>query len=405
LEVNTVPCWQDRADECSFAAAVSPQEQLAERGLAPKQAGTPDYAGVVNYAYHLDAVKFGRFLRRHCVDALGVCHVSDLVTAVNTRGDGAIRSVTTAASGELEADLFIDCSGQAAVLIEKHFGESMISRQSELFNDRALAAQVPYTSASDPIGSVTGATALRAGWVWDIGLPTRRGVGYVYSGSHTTDAAAEAELRGYLRRTMPAERADALELRQLSFNPGHRSAFWHHNCVAVGMAAGFIEPLEASALALVELSAAMIRDDMPAEHAHMPITAARFNQRFRYRWDRIVDFLKLHYVLSKRGDSDYWRDHRDPRGISERLRELLELWQYRAPSRQDFYQIDEIFPAASYQYVLYGMGFRTRFRESSQAGEAGRKARRKLEENRVQTRKMLQGLPTNRELLAQLPLG
>ncbi len=168
------------------------------------------------------------------------------------------------------------------------------------------------------------------------------------------------------------------------------------------MAAGFIEPLEASALALVELSAAMIRDDLPAEHAHMPIVAARFNERFRYRWDRIVDFLKLHYVLSARDDSDYWRDHRNPGGISDRLRELLELWRFRAPSRQDFYQIDEIFPAASYQYVLYGMGFRTVFRESAQVGETARLARRKLEENRVQTRKMLQGLPANRELLAQL---
>lgn len=402
FEVDSAPYWQARASSTSFADAVCAQGPVCEHGLAPKQASTPEYAAVVNYAYHLDAVKFGRFLRKHCTQKLGVTHVVDHVSGVNTSADGFIESLQTQQHGDLAADLFIDCSGGASVLLGGHFQEPFISRQSVLFNDRALAVQVPYADSEQPIASVTLATAQRAGWVWDIGLPTRRGVGYVYSSAHSSDLQAEEDLRAYIEPTMGKRGAAAAEFRQIKINPGHRATFWQKNCVAVGMSAGFIEPLEASALALVELSAAMIRDDMPANRAVMAITAKRFNERFRYRWDRIIDFLKLHYVLSERRDSAYWRDHLDTTSIPERLQELLSLWRYRSPSRLDFVQVEEIFPAASYQYVLYGMGFKTVHREAARRGENSELARRCLDENAVQTRRLLQGLPSNRELLASM---
>jgi hypothetical protein len=227
-------------------------------------------------------------------------------------------------------------------------------------------------------------------------------VGYVYSSAHSSDEQAEVELRTYLAASMGQQGADRAELRQLSFEPGHRAAFWHKNCVAVGMASGFIEPLEASALALVELSAAMIRDDLPAHSSVMEIVAERFNERFRYRWDRVIDFLKLHYVLSQRGDSDYWRDHRDPATIPERLQELLCLWRYQSPSRRDFVQAEEIFTAASYQYVLYGMGFETVPRPVARSSESDELAAPAIEENANHARRLLEGLPLNRELLEGL---
>jgi hypothetical protein len=405
FEVNSVPYWQEHQARTSFASAMCPQEQICEQQLAPKQLATPEFAAVLNYGYHLDAVKLGHFLSQHCVNALGVSHVRDHVVAVNLSTTGDIASLSTKEHGELEADLFIDCSGSRALLIGEQMGIKSLSRQSVLFNDRALAVQVPYREKQDPIASATVSTALRSGWVWDIGLPTRRGVGYVYSSAHSSDSDAEAELRGYLKGSMDDKSAESIELRQLKFEPGHREAFWHKNCVAVGMSSGFIEPLEASALALVELSATMIRDDLPADRSAMDLVARRFNERFNYRWDRIIDFLKLHYVLSARRDTSYWRDHQDPAGIPERLQELLEIWRYRAPSRLDFFQTEEIFPAASYQYVLYGMGFDTQFAEHRRRSESNEVARRHLEENASQTRKMLQGMPSNRELLAQLCHG
>jgi tryptophan halogenase len=399
FEVDPVRGWQAQAADRSFAAAVCPQEHLGERYLAPKQLATPEFAAVANYAYHLDAAKFGLFLRGHCVGTLGVRHVSDHVIDINRAENGDVASVTTRAHGKLGADLFIDCSGSGALLLGKHLEVPFESRRQVLFNDRALAVQVPYADPGDPIASVTLSTALRAGWVWDIGLPTRRGVGYVYSSAHSSDAAAEGELRQYLARTAAGVDIDVLPVRQLRFEPGQRAQFWHRNCVAVGMSAGFIEPLEASALALVERSAAMIRDDLPADRSLMDIVARRFNERFSYRWDRVIDFLKLHYVLSRRRDTDYWRDHQDPGSIPERLQELLQLWRHRPPSRLDLFHNEEIFPAASYQYVLYGMGFETQY--SGGVGNAAQ-ARRHLEENARRTRQLLQGLPSNRELLAGL---
>ncbi len=402
FEVNSVPYWQANLADKSFASAVCAQEQVSERGLAPKQLATPEYAAVVNYAYHLDAAKFGLFLRKHCVERLGVVHVADHVTGVKRADDGDIAALATREHGELDADLFIDCSGSRALLLGQELEQSFVSRRNILFNDRALAVQVPYREDGQAIASATLSTAQKAGWVWDIGLPTRRGVGYVYSSAHSSDADAEQELRTYLRGSMTDAEAEAAELRQLQFEPGHRESFWHRNCVAVGMAAGFIEPLEASALALVEMSAAQIRDDMPVDRAGADLAAERFNQRFLYRWDRVMDFLKLHYILSERRDTNYWRDHQDPAGIPARLRELLSVWRYQAPSRRDFVQFEEIFPAASYQFVLYGMGFRTDFGAQRRRSEDAGLARRHLEENAALTQRLLGGLPTNRELLSAL---
>ena len=356
FEVNAVPHWQGRTDGVSFASAISPQEAICEQGLAPKQLATPEFAAVANYAYHLDAVKLGDFLRRHCVEKLGVRHVSDHVKGVESGQDGYIDALATESHGKLTADLFIDCSGSNSILLGKHFQTPRVERASQLFNDRALAVQMPYKNPADPIASATLSTALPHGWVWDIGLPTRRGMGYVYSSAHVTDEQAEAEFRTWLKGSQESKLVDSIEMRQLKFAPGNLQTFWHKNAVAVGMAAGFIEPLEASALVMVELSAAMIRDDLPQNRAVMEIAARRFNERFSYRWERVIDFLKLHYVLSKRDDSDYWRDHRDPATMPDRLQELLTLWQHRAPSRVDFFQTEEMFPCCQLSVCLVRHG-------------------------------------------------
>ena len=121
--------------------------------------------------------------------------------------------------------------------------------------------------------------------------------------------------------------AESVSLRKIAINPGHRQKFWHRNCVAVGMAAGFLEPLEASALVLVELSAEMISEQLPATRETMDIVAKRFNEKFRYRWDRVIDFLKLHYVLTERRDSDFWMDNRDA-VVPDSLQEVLALWRH-----------------------------------------------------------------------------
>ena len=390
-ESDLVAHWQQRHRGVPFADLVSFQPHLCVHGKAPKQAVTPEFAAVANYGYHLDAGKFGQFLKQHCIGKLGVHHLADHVDGVDGVDNGDIAALQLRVHGRLAGDLFVDCSGMQSLLLGRHYKVPFLSQRHVLFNDSALAVQVPYPSPDSPIASQTTSTAQPHGWIWDIGLPTRRGIGYVYSSAHCSDAQAEATLRSYLGS------AEAPAPRKLTFDPGYRDHFWHRNCVAIGLSAGFIEPLEASALALVEMSATMLSEDMPATRAAMDIVAARFNDTFRYRWDRVIAFLKLHYVLSRRGDSDFWRDHRRQESIPDGLRELLLLWRHRTPSRNDFPRTGEVFPAASYQYILYGMGFDgvTRVRGADNA----RLADDYFREAARLTASMLPALPGNRALL------
>ncbi|MCE4554437.1 tryptophan halogenase family protein [Roseateles cellulosilyticus] len=394
-DAELAAAWLQGDQARSFADSVCAQPQVCDARLAPKQTTTPGFGGVMNYGYHFDAVKLGHLLQRHATTKLGVRHIVGHFTEVRSRENGDIAALATREHGDIEGDLFIDCTGLASLLLGQHYGIGWRSQKDVLFNDSALAVQVPHASEQAPLASATISTAHAEGWTWDIGLPTRRGIGLVYSSSHVDDAAAERALMGYLQRS--DLKLGDMAPRRIRFSPGYREQFWHRNCVAVGLAAGFIEPLEASALALIELSSALIRDEMPANRADMDLVAKRFNESFAYRWSRIIEFLKLHYVLSERDDADYWRDHRTADSQPESLRELLQLWAHRAPSRNDFYRNEEVFPAASYQYVLYGMKFKPAVRalraDRLAAAEAG------LKDVTTLTKRLLGALPRHRDLI------
>ena len=400
FEANIAEQWLQYREQINFANATSSQSHLCEQGKAPKQIATPEYAFLQNYGYHLDAGKFSNFLTKHCTQKLAVKHIKDNVTAVNTRDDGAIASIATAQHGDVEGDLFIDCTGFTGLLIDKHYGISLKPQDHILFNDRALAAQVPYSQADAPIASHTVSSAQDNGWIWDIGLQSRRGVGHVYASNFTSDEQAEIDLRRYISRTSDIKEDD-INVRKLVINPGYREKFWHKNCVAIGLSAGFIEPLEASAIALIELSANFVAEQLPANSDVMAITAARFNRKFSHRWQRIIEFLKLHYVLSKR-ESDYWQANRRAQTIPEELQELLSLWRYQTPYQYDTHQTEELFPAASFQYILYGMGFETQLPAREKRANVAANAQQIFNENKQRTAKLMHALPSNRELINKI---
>lgn len=402
-EIDLSRHWQPLRERISYADAVTPQTRACDHGLAPKQITTPEFASNLNYGYHLDAGKFSKFLEGHCVEKLGVTHILDNVVEVNAADDGDIESLSTRSSGTIRGDLFVDCTGFAALLLGGHYGIPFCGKQDYLFNDRALAVQVPRSTPDEPIASATLSTAQQAGWVWDIALPTRRGVGYTYSSAHTSDEQADADLRRYIASTGDEAFSGSCTPRQIKFRPGHREKLWHRNCVAVGLAGGFVEPLEASALVMIELSAKMLSEQMPANRSIMDVIARRFNDKFLYDWHRIIEFLKLHYVLSRREDSDYWLDNRDPKTIPADLQESLELWKYQSPRYQDLSHVDELFPAASYRYVLYGMDFRTEGPDDRRSDVATRGAADGLFSDNVRlTAQLLKALPTNRELIGKI---
>jgi hypothetical protein len=384
-----------RPDAPSFSNAVSYQEAVCELGLAPKLITSAEYAGIANYAYHLDAGRFVSFIRDHCVSRLGVGLIKDDVTGVVRDERGDIAHLKTKASGNLDADLYIDCSGFRSLLLGEAMQVPFVDRSNVLFIDRALAVQVPYDAEDSDIVPHTLSTAQKNGWIWDIGLQSRRGVGYVYSSQHTSADAALDELHAYI-----GEKHRSLSPREIKIHAGHRRTFWQGNCVAVGLAGGFLEPLEASALVLIELSAELIGGMLPAACQNMHILAKRFNETTQYRWDRIIDFLKLHYILSKRKDSRFWIDNRDPASIPDSLKEQVELWRYRAPGDQDFMSNAEMFPAASYQYVLFGMGFRMDIpdRDCGQAAAVEQAFAR----NESLKMKWTKALPKNRSLIGKI---
>ncbi|WP_299570910.1 tryptophan halogenase family protein [uncultured Shewanella sp.] len=381
----------------SLSATLSPQEAICEAGLAPKYITTAEYDAVANYAYHLDAGRFSAFLQAHCVNHLHVRHLVSDVVAINNDNDGYIDSLTTAELGDINGDLFIDCTGFKSLLLGEHYKVGFKSCKDVLFADTAIAVQVPYDDEQSSIASHTISTAQSAGWIWDIGLSSRRGVGHVYASRYINDQDAEAELKAYLADSVSD--VDSLTFRKIAINPGHREKFWHKNCVAIGLSAGFLEPLEASALLLVEISANMVAEQLPSNRVAMDIVAKRFNDTFLYRWDRIIDFLKLHYMLNQRDDSDFWIDNRCVESIPKSLQTLLTLWQTQIPSDNDFTHATEVFPAASYQYVLYGMGFNTEASPWPLNSQCQQASKKQFEHNKVMTQQLTGSLPSNRELI------
>lgn len=403
-DLNPAKFWLSQGGPSAFADLVTPQAQVIELGLAPKQVSAPQFAFTVNYGYHFDAGKFAGLLHRHAVQELGVRYIAANVERIDSHPDGDIAAVELDTGERVEGDLFVDCTGQKALLIGRHYGSRLVSVKDALFNDAAIAVQVPYADPGDPIASVTLSTAEPHGWIWDIGLSSRRGIGYVHSSAHADEKTAFSTLERYVEATSPGVDPGLLTYRTIPFEPGYREKFWVRNCVAVGLSAGFTEPLEASALVLIEQAAKIIGEQMPRDREIMDIVADRFNEKMGYHWERIVEFLKLHYATSVREDSDYWKENREQRSWPEGLRRKMKLWQQQPPWHDDAPRLDELFPSASYQYVLYGMGFKPRYASARNARHD--RMRKRADEvfhgTRMKARQMARLLPTTRELVTAI---
>jgi len=342
----------------SYVDSVGYQGAVCDLGLAPKNITDKEFEGLNGYAYHFDAAKFSLLLAKHAVNTLGIKHIKAEVNEVTLDKEGAIESVITDKKGELTADLFIDCTGFSSLLLGQALGVKFISKNDVLFTDHALAVQVPYDSSSQPIASHTIATAKEAGWIWDIGLSERRGLGYVYSSKHTTHEQAEKVLRDYVQQTS-IQNTDALTYRKIPMKVGYHDVFWKKNCVAIGLSQGFVEPLEATGLLVFDSCAKMLAEKLPVKLDSLPAVASEFNVDVRKQWDKVIDFVKLHYCLSDRDDSEFWRSNSDTTSVPQSLLTRLSYWRERPPSEHDFTSRHEIFYKVNYLYVLYGMNFKT----------------------------------------------
>ncbi|MEM8492123.1 MAG: tryptophan halogenase family protein [Pseudomonadota bacterium] len=343
--------WLASDRSLPFASTVSVQPELCELGRAPKMLDNPDYEGPLSYAYHVDAEKLADTLCK-VATSRGVTHLKGFVTEVLQHEDGRIAAVITREGMQIDADLFIDCTGFFSLLIEKTLGVEVEDYSQWLLCDRAVAMRVPhdvyYPGQRKPY---TTATALSNGWVWDIGLAGRRGTGYVYSSQFLSDDDAEAELR-----THEGPHSRELEARRLRFQVGRRREPWTANCVAIGLSSGFIEPLESTGLFLVELSVATLCEYFPFTD-DMQGLATGYNRIIQDRYEEILDFIVLHYCLTRRDDTAFWQEVQKKERIPDRLAERLAMWRYKSPSFSDFHDTIQLFSHHTYEYVLYGMDF------------------------------------------------
>jgi tryptophan halogenase len=394
--LDLLPYWLlGLAPGLQLDEATTLQKRVADASRAPKRLTDTDFDAPLSYAYHFDAVSFARMLQRFATK-LGVAHLIDTVDAVNLDESGAIESLTLREHGRIKGDLYVDCSGFRAQLIGRTLGIAFKSCLPTLFCDRAVAMQVPYERPDAPIASYTIATAHEAGWTWDIGLDTRRGVGYVYSSAHSDEGRAEQVLRNYI-----GSAADRRSVRAFKFEAGYREVAWQKNCVAIGLSGGFFEPLEATGIVFIEVGAVLLAHLFPWND-ELEVAARQFNRIMTQRYERARDFLKMHYCLTARTDTAFWRDNTLRETIPDSLQDLLERWRFRPPEGLDFNMNADSFAEASWQFVLYGMGYKTDLSAKAAAFRYHEEARREFAAIRRDAARAATLLPDHRDLIQQL---
>jgi tryptophan halogenase len=294
----------------------------------------------IAYAYHFDAGLYAKFLRGYA-EARGVRRTEGRVVDVSLRGeDGFIAAVQLHSGERLAADLFIDCSGFVGLLIEKALHTGYEDWTHWLPCDRALA--VPCEKVGPPT-PFTRSTARAAGWQWRIPLQHRTGNGYVYSSAHISDDEAAATLLANLDGRALADP------RPLKFTTGMRRKFWNRNCVALGLASGFMEPLESTSIYLIQSGIARLINLMP-DRDFSPLLIDRYNAQASFEFERIRDFLILHYTATERSDSPFWNQCRTM-AIPEPLRETIALFK---DSGRFFRNAEEMFALTSWVQVMLG---------------------------------------------------
>jgi tryptophan halogenase len=321
----------------------SPQTVMAPQGkFAPgdRNAAPNSPLADIAYAYHFDATLYARFLRE-VAEARGVHRIEGKIVGVQQRAeDGYIESVTLDNGKLIDGELFIDCSGFRGLLIEQTLKTGYEDWSHWLPCDRAMA--VPSASV-DPITPYTRATARRAGWQWRIPLQHRVGNGYVYSSRYLSDDQAAATLLANLDGEALADP------RPLRFTTGMRKKFWNKNVVALGLASGFLEPLESTSIYLAQSGITRLLSLFPKRDFN-PLLMERYNRESTFEYERVRDFLILHYNATERDDSPFWNYCRTM-SIPDSLKEAVDL--FRSDGRY-FRNGEDFFALPSWVQVMLG---------------------------------------------------
>jgi tryptophan halogenase len=357
----------------------------------PPQPGEPSPASAFDYAYHFDATLYGNYLRDYAVGH-GAQRIEGTIVRVETSDeDGFVTAVHLSDGRRIEGDLFIDCSGFRALLIDGAMKSPYEDWSRWLPCDRALA--VPCKRA-EPMTPFTTSTARRAGWQWRIPLQHRTGNGLVYCSSHLGDDEAAAMLLANLD-------GEALgEPRQQRFVTGRRKNAWIKNVVAIGLSSGFLEPLESTSIQLIMDGVSRLTALLP-DRSFAPTLADEFNRQMAYRYESVRDFIILHYKLGERSDSEFWR-HCAAMSIPDDLAHQIDL--FRQTGRVAILE-PEGFAEPSWVSMLLGLGvFPQRYDPYVDLVDID-VVRRHLHGVHDAIRRTVNAMPTQAEFLARLSGG
>ena len=331
-------------------------KKLSADGLGPKTLkGKPNIP--INYAYHFDSVKLGLFLAE-LGKKRGIKHIEGKFIDATTAENGDIKSIKLDDGTELEADFFIDASGFSSQLLQQHLNVDFQSFNSNLFNDSAIALP---SKTEDTILAQTTATALSSGWAWHIPLTNRTGNGYVFSSKYLSFEEAEKELRDHLAKNNIEVAADA-KARHIKMKVGQVKQAWKNNVMAIGLAQGFIEPLEATALHLVADSLQLFLKHFNRGHYKIN-QVTLFNDAVYQRYEGIRDYIVCHYKVNSRhlvqSDNTYWQDCANNKYLSDNLQAVLAAWEGKKDITPTIQSRDmgNYYPVVSWYCLLAGYGY------------------------------------------------
>ncbi|NJS17096.1 MAG: tryptophan 7-halogenase [Nostocaceae cyanobacterium CSU_2_110] len=342
--------------EIPMSYACYPSPALCDAYKSPKYS---DGRTAVNYSYHFDAGLVGEFLKSWATKR-GVRRIVDRIVDVILDTSGNIESLTTEKCCNYKADLYLDCSGFGGILINKALKEPFISYSDSLLCDSAVTIRIPKNNKNEKLQGYTTATALSSGWVWEVPVWGRLGAGYVYSQNFKTAENAEKELRDFLG-------ADAKNLpaKHLKMRVGRTQRAWVNNCISLGLSCGFIEPLEATGIYTIYSALHYLVKYFPDKSMN-PGLRNKYNERIAYMFDDIRDFIVMHYCMTSREDTPFWKANKFDLVIPDSLQKLLEVYRSGAPvnmpyTSDSFYNqvfeagFDRFWTNSNYLAILTGM--------------------------------------------------
>ena len=399
--------WAQEADETSegvdyacFREPILLDEQRAPRAM--------DGTRLTRYAWHFDAQLVAAYLREKAIE-WGVRHLVDEINHVERGPDGRITSVSTKGGAREAGDLFVDCSGFRGLLINQAMGEPFVDMSDHLLCDSAVAASVYVDEEHEGVEPYTSAIAMNDGWVWKIPMLVRIGSGYVFSSKFTSREQATEDFLE-LWKLDPGK----TRLNNIRFRVGRNRRAWVKNCVGIGLASCFLEPLESTGIYFIYASIYQLVKHFPDRSFDERLIAS-FNREIETMFDDSRDFIQAHYLATPRRDSAFWRANAHDLVLSDRLQQKMADYHAGLPinmpatDEETYYRHFEVefknyWTNGSYYCILSGMGMRPQrtlplLRYQPESRE---KALAIFARIRSQALALKERLPSNRQYLQQL---